>query len=166
MNLNPTEAQKKSGNYAKDKTTWGSLKITIENPAGSIRRGTDKDGTEWESKMHHSYGYINGSIGSDGDQVDVFINKKTYRQRHQNFDVYVINQIDPKTGEFDEHKCMLGFIDQDEAKKGYLSCYEDGWGGIGSIKTMSYDEFVEWVYDKRKTKKLLEHANMFYNYLR
>lgn len=54
----PTEAQKQAGNYRKGKVTIHGLKIAIENPKGSIRRGKSKDGKEWESKLACTYGYI------------------------------------------------------------------------------------------------------------
>lgn len=43
--LEPTQAQKKAGNYAKGHANINGLDISVENPAGSVRRGVDKDGT-------------------------------------------------------------------------------------------------------------------------
>ena len=73
VNTEPTEAQKKAGNYKKGHVQVGTFDITIEQPEGSIRRGTDADGKQWESKMHNTYGYFRGTEGVDGDHIDVFL---------------------------------------------------------------------------------------------
>ena len=64
--------------------------------------------------------------------------------------VYVINQVNPETGTFDEHKVMLGYDSLAKAKKGYLENYEKGWKGIGSIIPMSIDEFKIWLKEGDK----------------
>ena len=99
--------------------------------------------------MNHHYGYIKLTEGVDGDHVDVFIKPGTKKLSN----IYVVNQVDPKTQKFDEHKCMLGFNNLGEAKKAYLSNYEKGWNGIGSICKMPLPYFKEWVYNKARTKK-------------
>ena len=93
----PTEAQKEAGNYKKGKVRLHGLDISIENPKGSTRKGKDQDGKEWSSEMKHHYGDIKGTTGADGDSIDVFIGDKPESQK-----VFVVDQIDPKTGEFDE----------------------------------------------------------------
>jgi hypothetical protein len=40
----PSEPQKRAGNYAKRKIQWRGLTISIENEAASMRRGTNRDG--------------------------------------------------------------------------------------------------------------------------
>lgn len=55
---NPTEAQKRAGNYAKDHINIHGLDITIENAKGSTRSGYDKDGKKWNVVMPCAYGYI------------------------------------------------------------------------------------------------------------
>lgn len=62
-NTDPTEAQKEKGNYKKGKVTIKGLNISIENPKGSTRSGTDKDGNDWSCEMLFTYGYFNGTIG-------------------------------------------------------------------------------------------------------
>ena len=59
-----------SGHKLQDRTSWNGLKISIENKKGSVRRGVDKDGHQWATKMHFDYGYIRGSEGTDGDHLD------------------------------------------------------------------------------------------------
>ncbi|MDF8330605.1 hypothetical protein P5G63_19780 [Aeromonas salmonicida] len=68
--------------------------------------------------------------------------------------VYVVDQVDPKTGKFDEHKVMMGFADEQAARAGYLANYEKGWKGLGTIKAMPVDEFKVWVKDGDTTKPI------------
>lgn len=49
VDTNPTDAQKEAGNYKKGHIKVDGLNITIEQPKGSIRRGTDANGKQWES---------------------------------------------------------------------------------------------------------------------
>ncbi|MEH8123985.1 LPD38 domain-containing protein [Aeromonas veronii] len=143
----PTDAQKEAGNYKKGHLKLQGLDIALENPKGSTRSGTDKDGKAWQSTMAHDYGYIKRTLGADGDHVDVFIG-----DRPDSETVYVVDQVDPKTGKFDEHKVMMGFADEQAAQAGYLANYEKGWKGLGSIKAMPVEEFKRWVKAGDTTK--------------
>ncbi|WP_254203468.1 LPD38 domain-containing protein [Aeromonas sp. FDAARGOS 1406] len=143
----PTEAQKEAGNYKKGHLTLQGLDIALENPKGSTRSGIDPDGKEWQSTMAHDYGYIKRTLGADGDHVDVFIGDKPDSET-----VYVVDQVDPKTGKFDEHKVMMGFADEQAALEGYLGNYEEGWQGLGAIKAMTVVDFKRWVKEGDTTK--------------
>ncbi|HHQ4476781.1 TPA: LPD38 domain-containing protein [Aeromonas veronii] len=147
----PTDAQKEAGNYKKGHLKLQGLDIALENPKGSTRSGTDKDGKAWQSTMAHDYGYIKRTLGADGDHVDVFIG-----DRPDSETVYVVDQVDPKTGKFDEHKVMMGFADEQAAQAGYLANYEKGWKGLGSIKAMPVEEFKRWVKAGDTTKPVGE----------
>ncbi|WP_221366320.1 hypothetical protein, partial [Aeromonas caviae] len=143
----PTEAQKEAGNYKKGHLKLQGLDIALENPKGSTRSGTDQDGRAWHSTMAHDYGYIKRTLGADGDHVDVFIGDKPDSET-----VYVVDQVDPKTGKFDEHKVMMGFADEQAAREGYLGNYEAGWKGLGAIKAMPVESFKRWVKEGDTTK--------------
>ncbi|MFM5658987.1 LPD38 domain-containing protein [Aeromonas veronii] len=147
----PTDAQKEAGNYKKGHLKLQGLDIALENPKGSTRSGTDKDGKAWQSTMAHDYGYIKRTLGADGDHVDVFIGEQPDSET-----VYVVDQVDPKTGKFDEHKVMMGFADEHTAQAGYLANYEKGWKGLGSIKAMPVEEFKRWVKEGDTTKPVGE----------
>ncbi|EPX9364085.1 LPD38 domain-containing protein [Aeromonas veronii] len=147
----PTDAQKEAGNYKKGHLKLQGLDIALENPKGSTRSGTDKDGKAWQSTMAHDYGYIKRTLGADGDHVDVFIGDQPDSET-----VYVVDQVDPKTGKFDEHKVMMGFADEQAAQAGYLANYEKGWKGLGSIKAMPVEEFKRWVKAGDTTKPVGE----------
>lgn len=136
----PTEAQREAGNYKKGHIKLQGLDIALENPKGSTRSGTDQDGKAWHSTMAHDYGYIKRTLGADGDHVDVFIGDQPDSEM-----VYVVDQVDPGTGKFDEHKVMMGFADEQAAREGYLGNYEAGWKGLGAIKAMPVESFKRWV---------------------
>ncbi|CAD7530569.1 hypothetical protein KBAH04_17990 [Aeromonas hydrophila] len=147
----PTEAQKEAGNYKKGHLTLQGMDIALENPKGSTRSGTDQDGKAWQSTMAHDYGYIKRTLGADGDHVDVFIG-----DRPDSETVYVVDQVDPKTGKFDEHKVMMGFASEPAALDGYLANYEKGWKGLSAIKAMPVEEFKRWVKEGDTTKPVGE----------
>ena len=65
----PAEA----GNYKKGHLKIGGLNVTIENGKGSIRSGKGPDVKPWSVEMPAHYGYVKGTEGADGDQMDVFI---------------------------------------------------------------------------------------------
>jgi len=119
----------------------------IENPRGSVRQGKNGD---WKIKMPHHYGFIKGTKGADGDEVDCFIGENLKSNR-----VFVINQVD-QNGVFDEHKCMLGFNSASQAKQAYLNSYKPGWDGLGSMVTMPITSFKSWVETGDTTKPLGE----------
>lgn len=151
----PTEAQKEAGNYKKGHIKVDGMNITIEQPKGSIRRGKDASGKEWESEMHNTYGYIRGTEGVDGDHIDIFLSDNPNEGN-----VFVVDQVN-KDGSFDEHKVMYGFSDKESARQAYLSNYEDGWQGLGNITEVSKEEFKKWIgSSKRKTKPFAEYKGI------
>ena len=145
-----------SGHKLQDRTSWNGLKISIENKKGSVRRGVDKDGHQWATKMHFDYGYIRGSEGTDGDHVDCYLGDNMDAKK-----VYIVHQNDPVTHKYDEDKCMLGFDSLEDAKKAYLMQY-DRPGFLGKIDTMDFDEFKEFILLKRNHgKKIIKSYSDF-----
>ena len=156
---NPSQAQKESGNYRKGHIRFGGYNYTIENPQGSYRSGVDENGKKWKQKMNNTYGYILGTKGKDGDHLDMFINDNADLDSW-NGNVYVVDQIFPD-GSFDEHKVMYGFDSEEDARKAYLSNYEQGWQGLGNITGVSKEDFDRWLEKSgRKTKAFSEYKNV------
>jgi len=149
----PTEAQIEAGNYPKGHISILGMNISIETAAGGIRSGTDPSGKKWSIMMNHDYGHILGTVSTDGEPVDVFIGKIEPGQK-----VYIISQLKPETGEFDELKIMLGFNSEFDARAGYLSNYEPGWKGLGEITTMRLLDFKEIVFTKNRTQRPIATA--------
>jgi hypothetical protein len=146
----PTQAQKEAGNYKKGHVQFHGLDISIENPRGSDRTGQRPDGTEWRHTMTDHYGYIKKTMGADGDHVDSYIGPDLESQH-----VYVVDQIDQKTGKFDEHKVMLGFNDQNTATKAYQANFDKDWK-VGHIRAMTMNGFKQWLKEGDTTKPSAE----------
>ena len=146
-NTAPSEAQIEADNYKKGRTRINGFDIAFENPKGSVRSGVDEKGKAWESTMAHHYGDIKGHKGADGDDLDVFVGDKPESEK-----VFVIDQVNPKTGQFDEHKVMMGFDSLEEAHTGYLANYEENWQGLGEITELHESDFKDWVKKGDTTK--------------
>jgi len=150
-----TEAQREAGNYQKGHVKIQGFDISIENPKGSVRSGVDEDGRAWEHTMQNSYGYFKRTQGKDGDQIDVFIGDNPLSEN-----VFVVDQVN-LDGTFDEHKILLGFSDIDQARKAYLSNYEEGWQGLGAITPTTIETFREWIGNGiRKRKPFSEYKEV------
>ena len=154
----PTEAQKKAGNYKKGHLSFGGYDYTVETPKGVTRSGKDEQGKPWSVTMHDTYGYILGKIGVDGDHIDMFINDAADLDTFDG-NVYVVDQVNPETGDFDEHKVMYGYPDEAAATKAYLSNYSKGWKGLGKVTSVPKATFDKWLESSdRKTKPFAEYA--------
>ena len=156
----PTEAQKKAGNYRKGHIWFNGLDISIENAKGSTRRGKDPSGKSWSCVMPADYGYVKRTEGADGDHVDVFVGPHEHSHA-----VFIINQLDQRTGKFDEHKAMLGYRSEKEACADYCKAFSDGKGmdRVGSVETVSIDAFKKWLKSGKvrkaaKSKNIVDHA--------
>ena len=146
----PTDGQKEAGNYKLGHVTVQGLPISIENPAGSVRSGTDASGKPWQTEMKHHYGYLKGTVGSDKDHLDVFLGP----QAEASPTAYVVDQVNPGTGKFDEHKIVLGANSAQEASDIYHANYQDGWKGMGAITAMPMPEFKDWIKSGNTKKPL------------
>ena len=154
----PTEAQKKAGNYKKGHLSFGGYDFTVETPKGVTRSGKDEQGKPWSVTMHDTYGYILGKIGVDGDHIDMFINDAADLDTF-NGNVVVIDQVNPKTGEFDEHKVMYGYPDEAAAITAYAKNYSPGWKGLGKVTSVPKVTFDKWLESSdRKTKPFRDYA--------
>lgn len=161
VNTEPTPAQAEAGNYKKGHVTIGEFDITIENPAGSVRKGVDADGKEWSNTMANTYGYIKGTEGVDGDHIDVFLHSDMNQWNGRK--VFVVDQTNTD-GSFDEHKVMLGFNDKDEAMTAYLANYDKTWADTHPglrISEANIEDFNKWVQaSHRKTKPFADYTTV------
>src|SRR5258708_7878700 len=136
----------RNGNYKKGHVWIQGLNISIENKKGSKRGEKDQHAKKWQVRMPADYGYIRGTIGADGMQVDVYIGK------HPNSEtVWVIDQ-DKTTPEgenngFDEHKVMLGYKKLKPALRDWLkSHFEDhGHEKLLNVVELSIDDLKSWL---------------------
>ena len=150
----PTPGQAEAGNYRKGRVKIGPLDITIETPEGGERTGLDGDGKPWSTIMPAAYGYVRRTKGADGDQVDVFLGPDSHNAKQG--PVFVVDQIDPATGQFDEHKALLGYPSEEAARAAYEASFSDGSGRsrIGAISTMTFRQFSMWARNGNTTDAL------------
>lgn len=144
---------KKAGKYGKNsagfdlqgKTDVRGIPVAIENRKGSVRKGENDDGTKWRTKYKLPYGYIEGTKGADGEEVDAYVGP----DRDAN-EVYVVHQKDDK-GKYDEDTAMLGFRSKAKAKKAIHDHYDDP-KYVGKITAVGFDKFREIVTAPNKKK--------------
>ena len=74
--------------------------------------------------MNNHYGELDGTIGYDGDPIDLFVGPNPKKGK-----IFVVDQVS-QDGSFDESKVMLGFDSSQEAQDAYMSNFEEGWQGI------------------------------------
>lgn len=100
------------------RTTFQGLGIAIENRKGSVRSGVDRDGKPWRTEMKHPYGYIKGTKGADGEEIDVYVGPDKKAP-----EAHVVHQHKSNGKGYDEDKVMLGFPSLEAARKAYLAHY-------------------------------------------
>jgi hypothetical protein len=156
----PTDAQKEAGNYRKGHLKVGGLHVAIETPKGGVRSGVAPDGKPWSVTMPAHYGYVKRTQGADGDHVDVALGPDSDQAEQR--PVHVIDQHDPKTEVFDEHKCQIGFASKDQALAAYDKSFSDGSGPSRrkAVTSMPFDQFKTWA-TSGKTKEPLGKAEKY-----
>lgn len=145
----PTPAQAVAGNYAKGHMRWAGLPFTVETPKGGTRRAADGSWVVHDMPAH--YGYIRGTEGADGEQVDMYLGG------HPQADVvWIVDQVDAKTGEFDEHKVLAGFPSREAAVHAYDRSFSDGKGPQrrGAVTPMHVLRFKTWLRERDTTVPL------------
>lgn len=133
-----------------------NLPILLEYLSGDTRTKITSSGMVIENIMPSAYGYILGTTDAHGEEIDIYLASMP------NLDapVFIIDQIKPDTGMFDEHKVMLGFDTIDNAKDTYLSVFADGSGDkrLGAITEFSYDLFKTWLTTEGSAYKAAAYA--------
>lgn len=154
-NTKPSPDQIAAGNYKKGSIRLHGMTIKIENPAGSIRRGTDRNGKEWAVTMPAHYGYFSRTKGFDGDQVDVWIGPVPDLAH-----AYVINQLRHGTDKFDEHKVGIGFHHESDFVSTYRNAYPnlDADQMIHSVVRMPIWRLRRWLMSGRPAKQMAKLA--------
>ena len=126
------------------------IPIAIENRKDSVRSGVDKDGKPWRTVMKHPYGYIEGTRGKDGDEVDVYVGPKKDAPH-----VFVVHQHKSDGTGYDEDKVMAGFGTEEAARKAYLKHYNDP-KFLGPISKVTIERLKELIAAKKKLVKISE----------
>ena len=130
--------------------THQGLRLAIENSKGSVRKGVDSDGKKWRTLFKHPYGFIKGTEGNDGEEIDAYVGPND-KATH----AFVVHQRRLDNGKHDEDKVMLGFESKADAKAAYLDHYNKvGPKLLGPITTLTVDELKRKLEEKRKHTKL------------
>lgn len=132
--------KKEAGKYGKNsagfdlqgKTEVQGLPIAVENRKGSVREGENDDGSKWRTKFRTPYGYIEGTKGADGDEVDAYVGPNKDAPK-----AFVVHQK-KDDGSHDEDTVMLGYKSKGEAKKDILRHYDDK-SQVGGVDEMTVE---------------------------
>ena len=114
----------------------GNLSCVVETPQYGVRSGPG-----WMNVSPADYGFIEGFMGADGDEIDCYIGPNESSSL-----VYVIDQNEyPGLVNFDEHKCMLGYTSKQEALDDYYAGHTHGSLIFRGLTTMSMKDFLVWL---------------------
>ena len=130
-------------------TEFQGLPIAIENRAGTVRSGVDKDGHKWRTKMKLDYGYLEGTKGADGDGVDCYVGPEEDADK-----AYVVHQKDPETGSYDEDKIFLGLRSKKDAREAFMAHYDDPEKFLGPISEVPMQRLGKLVEAKKELVKI------------
>jgi len=145
---NPSEAQAEAGNYPKATERDFGHDISLETRKGEMRRGKNPDGTPWEVEHPTDYGHFLRTRGADNEPIDV--HRGDSGDKH-----FVLDQRNPETGKFDEHKVFTNFKDMDEVRDAYFKAHSDGKGPdrLHDITEVSREELTPWLKGHGKSTK-------------
>lgn len=136
---------------------FAGLDVVVENPAGSVRQWYDREGkTSGSVTMKHDYGFIDGHVGKDGEEVDCYLGPNEQAQF-----CYVVHQLkSPNFGHHDEDKVMLGFDSEASAKEAYLAHRNDGERAYGGMSAIKLDDFKSKLERRTGTGKIRHEVDM------
>lgn len=126
------------------------LPIAIENRKGSARQGVGDDGKPWRTVMKHPYGYIKGTKGKDGEEVDAYVGPDKTAPH-----AFVVHQHNEDGRGHDEDKVMLGFRSKAEARGAFLAHYDDP-KYLGPISTVPMERLKALVEAGKPLQKIAE----------
>lgn len=113
----------------------------MENRKGSVREGCDKKWGCWKTRMKVPYGYIRGTRGMDGDEVDVFVGPSV----NAKFAYVIMIKKQPEFVKDDEEKIMLGFDSAKAAREMFDKHYENDSRFFGRMRAIPMEEFKQRV---------------------
>lgn len=114
------------------------LGVFIETRKGALRTGRG-----WSVRMPAHYGYLRGTSSAEGDteELDCFVGDSPEVPY-----AYVVDQRNLRTGNFDEHKVILGVADDVAARKLYCDSFSGrGDDRIMGLTKISIDELRAWM---------------------
>lgn len=136
-----------AGNYPKGHVSFQGLQISIENAPGSTRGHRTGSTVDWSTVLPAAYGYIRGTIGADGSQLDILMGHDVDSKVVFVIDQNKLSNKKKKFKGFDEHKVLLGYDNLKDAIHDYLKANSDGQGPrrMGTVVQMSMAQFKDWL---------------------
>lgn len=124
-------------------TRFQGMSLAIETPKGELRHGKG-----WSHKMPADYGYIDGTVGADGDEMDCYLGPDLKSET-----AFIVdqNQKDNPT-DFDEHKVMLGYSTEAAAAKDYIAGHSHGEMIFRGITAILIKDLKRWLKSGDITK--------------
>lgn len=116
--------------------------INVENKKGSERSGVDPDGNPWSVTMPAHYGEFDGTLGVDGDPIDVYVGGN----RHAPY-AYLVPVARLDTGGYDEDKVFVGFNNLDEVCAAFRAAYNKRGFRFDVTRRMTIPALAEWLRD-------------------
>ena len=120
------------------RTVFQGIPIGVENPAGSVRSWRDVDGESGSTRMLYAYGFVEGTNGTDGDELDVFVGPVADAPT-----AFIVHQQNPRTGLYDEDKVMLGFPDEATALRAYRAHFDRPDFEV-AVSPITVEHFKRW----------------------
>jgi hypothetical protein len=138
------------------------LPISIENRRGSVRRGTDKDGHEWKTKVRDPYGYVRLTEGGDGEHLDCFIGPN--KESDKVFILHLKQADDPT--KWDEDKVYLGFDSRKDAIGSFQTHYDKAgqklYGGMTEMNMAAFKQKIENLKGKILKSQKVKTRNILF----
>jgi N12 class adenine-specific DNA methylase len=146
-----TPAQGEANNRKLGHAKWNGLPVSLEVAKGGKRKMVNPETGEAVEVTHAgaAYGYFPGTMGADGMHVDLYLGDQPDSPT-----VYVIDEVDNKTGSFRQHKVMGGFTSERDAFAAYVGTSTKSRQSIGAYTTMSVSELKTWLAEGDTTKAL------------
>ncbi len=133
------------------------MDISIETGRSRIRSWYNPhDGSQGMSRMTLPYGYIKGTLGTDGDHVDVFVGPD-----HSAGNVYVVHTMKaPDFTEYDEDKCFVGLNSPKETERAFNASYSDPrfYGGMSIWQIDAFKEAVKTCRGKKLDSSIFKDS--------
>ena len=154
VNQGASDAQRAVRNAEVGHYRWQpGVHVSIEVPVGAERHAIEpgrapEQEPAWRAPLPQgvAYGRIRGTRDRTGRNIKTFVGPTP-----EAGEVYVIDQVNPDTGAYDQPKVMLDFASLEDARNAYVSSYSDGRGAerLGSISAMPIADFKTWMKTKR-----------------
>lgn len=107
------------------------MPVSIEYEKGGKRVSSDG---KWSTDMKAHYGYLRGTRGVDGDEVDVYVGDDAEAKN-----AYIVHQLRYDGERYDEDKVILGVSSKEKAEELYLEHMPKKY--LGSISVLPIDQF-------------------------